>query len=29
MDLDPAPIVDRCHSRTMFVYKDIEDPPVS
>lgn len=28
-DLDPAPIVDRCHSRTMFVYKDIEEPAVS
>ena len=28
-DLDPAPIVDRCHSRTMFVYKDIEEHAVS
>ena len=28
-DLEPAPIVDRCHSRTMFVYKDVEEPSVS
>ncbi|KAG5671329.1 hypothetical protein PVAND_001532 [Polypedilum vanderplanki] len=30
-DLDPAPIVDRCHSRTMYVYKDVEEPsrPIS
>ena len=26
--LDPAPIVDRSHSRTMFVYKDAELPSV-
>lgn len=26
--LDPAPIVDRSHSRTMFVYKDVETPTV-
>lgn len=28
-DLEPAPIVDRCHSRTMYVYKDVEEPSVS
>lgn len=27
--LEPAPIVDRCHSRTMFVYKDVETPTVT
>lgn len=26
--LEPAPIVDRSHSRTMFVYKDVETPTV-
>ncbi|CAG9806675.1 unnamed protein product [Chironomus riparius] len=26
-DLDPAPIIDRCHSRTMYVYKDVEETP--
>ena len=27
-DLEPAPIVDRSTSHTMFVYKDVETPTV-
>lgn len=27
--MEPAPIVDRSHSRTMFVYKDVETPTVT